>query len=209
MTEKFEKLAPEKQAAIRLPALKIFAEKGFKDASTNTMVAEAGISKGTLFYYFKNKKGLYYYLIDYSLEIIEKHYISQIDDSTSDFIQRLSNNAKIKYRYYQHYPQVNHFLSTVLFKELSTLPTTYQEKFQGLIEETSEKMSHNLKINEALFKENINPQEASQIIELSLEGYFSRLAEQFKYSPNPENNFDQQWQDFENYLENLRKVFYK
>ena len=76
MIEKFEKLDEEKRQNILRAALNIFAVKGYKDASTNKIVKEAGISKGTLFYYFKNKEGLYHYLIDYSLEVIKRIYSS-------------------------------------------------------------------------------------------------------------------------------------
>ncbi len=208
MIEKLEKLEPEKQDGIRLAALQTFADKGFKDASTNRIVEQAGISKGTLFYYFKNKKGLYYYLIDYSLTVIMEEYISKIDFSATDLIERMSNNSKIKYRYYQQHPEVNHFLSTVLFKELTTLTPAYQEKFQRLIAETSEKMTQNQEMNTELFKEEVDPKEASKIIELSIEGYFSQLADYFKTTPSPDDHFEQLWEEFDAFLTTLRKVFY-
>jgi Transcriptional regulator len=72
LIDKFEKLDEEKRLNILRSALSVFADKGYQDASTNKIVEGADISKGTLFYYFKNKEGLYYYLIDYSLEIIKK-----------------------------------------------------------------------------------------------------------------------------------------
>lgn len=209
LIEKFEKLEPEKQEDIRKAALEIFADKGFQDASTNKIVEQAGISKGTLFYYFKNKKGLFYYLIDYSLEIITKEYIEKIDYSTTDFIQRLSNNSKIKYRYYQLYPEVNAFLTTVLFSEINTLSTEYQEKFNRLIAETSEKMTENIEVQEELFKDDVNPKEAAKIIEFSIAGYFSQLTEQFNSAETNRNEIDYLWKEFENYLKTLRAVFYK
>ncbi len=209
LIERFEQLEPKKQANIRSAALKIFAAKGYQDASTNKIVEAADISKGTLFYYFKNKKGLYTYLIDYSLAIITEEYIHKIDTSTTDFIQRLSNNSKIKYRYYQLYPKVNAFLTTVLFSELKTLSPSYQEKFQRLMAETSEKMAENLEIQEDLFKEDIDPKEAAKIIELSVTGYFSQLAEQVKRTQENMHDFEVLWEEFEAYLASLRNVFYK
>ena len=41
-------------------ALIEFADKGYKKASTNTIVREAGVSKGLLFHYYKSKKDLYH-----------------------------------------------------------------------------------------------------------------------------------------------------
>ena len=103
---RFENLDSNKREEILRAALSIFADRGYKDASTNKIVDKAGISKGALFNYFTNKKGLYYYLIDYSLEIIKIEYIDQIDSTTTDFIQRMENNSKIKYKYLQKHPEV-------------------------------------------------------------------------------------------------------
>lgn len=209
MIEKFEKLDEEKRQNILRAALNIFAVKGYKDASTNKIVKEAGISKGTLFYYFKNKEGLYHYLIDYSLEVIKKEYIHHIDYTTLDIIKRMENNSKIKYQYVQKYPEVNYFLSTVLYSELEHLPTRYQEKFQDLIQTSLRKMSKQEKIQEDLFKEHINPQKAARIIELSIEGYFAELAETFKQKQGKAIDFDTLWEEFDEYLDTLREIFYK
>ena len=58
-------LSEEKQQRILNAALKEFAQKGYKNASTNQIVKEADISKGLLFHYFKNKKQLFLFLYDY------------------------------------------------------------------------------------------------------------------------------------------------
>jgi AcrR family transcriptional regulator len=47
-------------------SLKVFALNGFDHASTDEIVAEAGVSKGLLFHYFYNKVGLYEFLAGYS-----------------------------------------------------------------------------------------------------------------------------------------------
>lgn len=209
MNDAFEKLDKEKQENIIQAALKIFADKGFEDASTNKIVEAAGISKGTLFYYFKNKRTLYYYLIDYTLEIIKQEYMDRIDHMTTDFIERMSNNSKIKYQYFQKHPEVNAFLATVLYSELSTLSVDYQEKFTSFIEYAKNKISDNQTIQEELFKEEHKPKEASRIIKLSIEGYFGELTATFKQHPLKEVDLDKLWDDFDEFLESLREVFYK
>ena len=73
-TEKFMKLDPQKRKTILDAALQEFADYGYEYASTNRIVEKAKISKGSLFYYFKSKKELYYYLINYGIEYVEKHY---------------------------------------------------------------------------------------------------------------------------------------
>ena len=54
MNEKFFDLKKEKSRNRMInAALKIFAKNGYRHASTDDMVAEAGISKGLLFHYLK------------------------------------------------------------------------------------------------------------------------------------------------------------
>ena len=65
MNEKFFTLSPEKQARITNAAPEVFARNDYKHASTDDIAAKAGISKGLLFYYFRNKQSLYLYLYDY------------------------------------------------------------------------------------------------------------------------------------------------
>ena len=47
-------------------SLKVFARCGYRHASTDEIVAEAGVSKGLIFHYFYSKNGLYEFLAEYS-----------------------------------------------------------------------------------------------------------------------------------------------
>ena len=66
MNSKFFDVKKDKQDEMINAALKTFAIKGYKDASTDVIVKEAGISKGLLFHYFTSKQGLYDFICDYS-----------------------------------------------------------------------------------------------------------------------------------------------
>ncbi|EEF68493.1 TetR/AcrR family transcriptional regulator, partial [Holdemania filiformis] len=65
MNEKFYELPPEKQQRIINAGLEVFGAHDYPQASTDDMTAKAEISKGLLFYYFKNKKEFYLFLFDY------------------------------------------------------------------------------------------------------------------------------------------------
>jgi len=45
-------------------ALEEFAAAGFEQASINVILGKAGMSKGQFYYHFKNKKGLYFALVE-------------------------------------------------------------------------------------------------------------------------------------------------
>ena len=59
MNDKFFDLKREKQDRMINASLKVFAENGYRHASTDVIVKDAGISKGLLFHYFTSKMGLY------------------------------------------------------------------------------------------------------------------------------------------------------
>jgi len=62
-----QKRSIEKRAALVAAAGRVFVEKGFHAASTNEIVRESGLSTGTLYSYFADKKALF-------LEAVEAHY---------------------------------------------------------------------------------------------------------------------------------------
>lgn len=66
LNEKFWDLNKIKQNSMINGALKVFSRDGFRHASTDEIVAEAGISKGLLFHYFYSKSGIYEFLAEYS-----------------------------------------------------------------------------------------------------------------------------------------------
>ncbi len=56
-------LRHEKSEAILQGALQVFAEKGYTAASMSQIAIAAGVSKPTLYSYFKNKEGLFTALV--------------------------------------------------------------------------------------------------------------------------------------------------
>ncbi|HWH51574.1 MAG TPA: helix-turn-helix domain-containing protein, partial [Gemmatimonadaceae bacterium] len=56
---RFHKLSPDQQQAILRAALDEFAAHGFGASSLNRIIDAAGISKGSLYYYFDDKEELY------------------------------------------------------------------------------------------------------------------------------------------------------
>lgn len=65
---RFAKLPESQQQAILAAALDEFAAYGFHDASLNRVIESAGISKGSLYYYFDGKEDLYAHVARVELE---------------------------------------------------------------------------------------------------------------------------------------------
>ncbi|GLI33426.1 TetR/AcrR family transcriptional regulator [Desulforhabdus amnigena] len=67
----------EKKACILHAAAKIFADKGYAGTSVREIVEAAGVTKPTLYYYFKNKEDLYIKLVDETMHA----FCSVLDES--------------------------------------------------------------------------------------------------------------------------------
>ena len=77
---KFMTMEEEKRQRVINSALKEFS-KGYTAANTDDIVKEAGISKGLLFHYFGSKRGLFLFLIKYTLDIFFTEYDKVISES--------------------------------------------------------------------------------------------------------------------------------
>lgn len=80
----FFNLPEEKRNKIIDISLLEFAQHSYRAASVSRIVKKAGIAKGSMYQYFKNKKGLYLYLIDFvtnrKLSYLDRHLDSSIED---------------------------------------------------------------------------------------------------------------------------------
>ena len=110
MNEKFFDLKKEKQDRMINAALKVFAENGFRRASTDEMVKEAGISKGLLFHYFTSKTGLYEFVYDYSVKYITMEMTSTVNQEESSYFKIKQQVEKAKAEAMRHFPYMQLFL---------------------------------------------------------------------------------------------------
>jgi AcrR family transcriptional regulator len=53
-------------------ALRVFAQKGYHEASVDEIVAESNTSKGSIYFHFPNKQALFFALIDKFAALLEK-----------------------------------------------------------------------------------------------------------------------------------------
>lgn len=112
MNEKFFDLRKEKQDRIINAALKVFALNGYRRASTDEIITEAGISKGLLFHYFGSKINLYAFLFDYATRYAIVELKSGVPRDESDYfrLQRMITAAETDLM--RQYPYIFLFLDT-------------------------------------------------------------------------------------------------
>ena len=85
---KFHALDDDKRERIISAAMKEFLI-GYKHASTDNIVREAGISKGLLFHYFGTKENLYRFLVEYVAETFTQEFLNVLNIRQPDILDSL------------------------------------------------------------------------------------------------------------------------
>ena len=95
----------DRKTKILEAALDEFAARGYRKASTNSIVKKAGVSKGLLFHYYTNKKELYILLYKSAIDTIVSDLLERVNLSDHDVLNRISQSVQEKINAYHNHPQ--------------------------------------------------------------------------------------------------------
>ena len=83
--KRFAELEEPRRDRILGTAAREFAERGYEAASVNRIIADAGISKGSLYYYFDDKEDLFATVLEHAAtQVMEDLGMPPEDDLTAD-----------------------------------------------------------------------------------------------------------------------------
>lgn len=185
-------------------ALKEFSENTFEKASTNAIVKDADVSKGTLFHYFGSKEKLYNYLEYFSIHVTSEAIVNAINWNQSDIFLRLKDVIMIKFKVFLQYPYLADF-SLIAFEgksieDIMEIDPTYPIELQSQV--------YTRNIDYSLFKEDIDMSRAIDIIRWTLEKYTDELRLSLAKSEK-EVDLKKIEKEIFVYIEMLKKAFYK
>ena len=143
MNGKFFDLKKEKQDRMINAALKVFAINGYRHASTDDIVREAGISKGLLFHYFVNKLGVYQFVNDYSVRYMALELSTYVNSKEKDLFEIVKQTQGARLNAMRGYPYMQQFLARAAIEDMSEvleiigdkrdiLTNAYQEIYQRI-----------------------------------------------------------------------------
>ena len=108
---------------------------GYSGASTNAMCKNAGISKGLLFYYFGNKKDLFFYLTDYCTTLLIDSFYDRIELKRETIFERLISLTMRKWALNEQHPLQYGFLA----KQLLDCPPDVEQKIMKIKKKNMER----------------------------------------------------------------------
>lgn len=169
MAEPYRQLPAEKRRRILDAALEEFAKKDYKSASTDDIAARAGISKGLLFYYFKNKQSLYLALAEETKGRIESHLKLQEMRQITDFFDILEFGIQKKLHYLKNIPWMLEFSLRMYYASGNDFGVRLQRYTTGLIDLMCRQYFAQVDLEK--FKPGRTPRQALDLLMYLADGY--------------------------------------
>lgn len=133
----FDNLPEEKKELITQVAIEEFALNDYQSASVTNIVKVLNISKGGFYRYFRDKKDLYFYLIDYVTKKRMAHVNDLFLDTNRDFFDLLVENFAMKIRFDLKNPLYGGFLFNVIqeknSEEIGNMQQQTKQSLMGIV----------------------------------------------------------------------------
>ncbi len=114
----FLNLPEAKQEKIIAAALAEFADKGYEQASVNAMVSASGIAKGSLYQYFKDKKGIFLYIFEFAIAMVRRTLLRVKEETQAeDFFTRLEKSLLAGVDFIRRHPRIYGVYLKILFDQ--------------------------------------------------------------------------------------------
>lgn len=169
MAQLFSSLPDEKQQQILDAAAEVFSREDYKRASTDDIAARAGISKGLLFYYFKNKQSLYLYVADHMRHLVERYLEREKIAEITDFFDMLDYGAREKLQLFQRQPWILDLSLRLYYATDKDVVSSLRQRFMEMLDEMWDTyFSH---INRDKFHPGIEPRLVLNQLIYLIDGY--------------------------------------
>ena len=133
-----------RRTALITAAISEFAANGYLAASTNRIVEAADVSKGLLFHYFGDKKGLYLKAVQTCIAEVMRRFDERVGPTSPDLFERLRQYTLTKWSLIEEQPSTFAFLQeamtdppaelrdALLASTAEITASTYQRLFQDI-----------------------------------------------------------------------------
>lgn len=184
-------------------AYEVFSKNDLEKASTNQIVKLAGISRGLLYHYFKDKQELYDFLIFFAIKkgVIEINEKLSWDES--DFFNRMIQVTRIRFEIMKSYP----YMATFFQRYTSRLNKPEMKNLYDNLNPGARDKFYSYNLNFDQLREGVDKKKMIQIAKWTIKG---KLAEWNDLTLEQQENFsvDEFMAECIEYLEFLRTLFY-
>ena len=169
--EKFLELPNEKQLKIINAGFEYFGKYGYKGANTEDIANRAGISKGLLFYYFKNKESYYLFLCEFCQNLMLESFQETDFQEITDFFELIAFATKAKLKIITEYPFITDFSVNLIADKSIKVGSKSEEYVNNAIYNSFDIYFKNIDFTP--FKEEIDVKKIYQMMLWLSEGYIN------------------------------------
>lgn len=162
-------LDEEREKAIVDASVKYFGKYGYKGARTADIAHAAGMSKSALFFYFRNKRSLYEFVVDV---VYEKAVEWVIDDAfweIDDFFDRMLHLAESKREALDGHPYLLAFSLRAFYPAHRETKSTMGFYNYGKVDEMIDRFFSG--VDYSKFKENVDPHHVASMMVWLADGW--------------------------------------
>jgi TetR/AcrR family transcriptional regulator len=206
--QSFENLSEDKKQRILDVCILEFAEKGYENASTNAIVKDAEISKGILFHYFGNKKSLFLYVVEYSIQFLITEYQKYpLQQRSGDIFDRILELGVIKLKITHANPTISRLILHAFINTPEDIRSEIQDKYTKLSNEFIPPIFND--IDSSKFRDGVDPKKGLEMVMLFLEALQEKYAKQYKgREQDLLGDMDKIMEEYKGYIEVLKYGIY-
>jgi AcrR family transcriptional regulator len=178
MYENFERLPEAEKLSILKACIEEFAQKGYEKASTNAIVQTSGIPKGTLFFFFGNKKNLYLYVIDHAVTLYTQMTLQSSVEMPDDLFERLLFLGRERMKFALNQPQLYKLFYNAFINTPEDIQNELRQRYSASYTPSMQMLTTGL--DHSRFKPDVNVDKVIELIYLILEGLLSKSVPVFQ-----------------------------
>jgi AcrR family transcriptional regulator len=134
-------------------AKKLFSQNGYTGTTVGMIAADAGVSTGTFYLYFKSKTEVFRLLNIEGIEILHKMMADAITWPADSFFGRMSSLLQTYYRFYTEYNGYYHLMS---FRHFADSDFSQNKELLPVVEEKTREL---LRLIESVVKQGVENDE--------------------------------------------------
>lgn len=198
MNDKFFELKQAKQDRMINAALKIFALSGYRHASTDDIVREAGISKGLLFHYFGSKIGLYSFLFEYSARFMLLELSREVRSVETDFFELIRQMERARMQVMKMYPYMQQFINRCMKEDCPEALEATQERRTDYKQRMDD---YFMQVDYGVYASIADSSRLTGLVEYMIRGVTEEVTGRYDFTP------EKLYREICAYLDILRKAF--
>lgn len=201
-------LSEDKKHNIIYASIDEFSEKGYSKASTNTIMKNAGVSKGLIFHYFGNKKNLYIYIVNYTQNLMSELLSLNTLESKYDIFELITDVLMQKVKIASEHPKMYILIFDAFYNTPDELKGEFSNKVVDIINSAIATLKDKIDISN--FRDDIEYEKAINLLYVFIEAMANKHIDAFKSKPDKGlSQIDMLLEEFKAYIDILKKGTYK